>query len=166
MAYFTNARKTIQEELLQSNQVKRKKFRLKYAWSDTRPCMSQLNQFTKAKIHLKPILPLSPMRSVLNYHAPSKTNHGHVVMRCSAEQQQQGNCIMCQRYQVIYQYNLKRPAIPCSRLRKVYLLFHVREDVMAPFAFDPKGCHPGKVFEIQHNWILPAKARKFEMANT
>ena len=99
MAYFPTARRT--SSINQPQPPLHAQIPcIKYCWSDTRPCMAQLKQFTTTRVFLKPILPISPMRSLLTYEPPNTTNHGHEVLRCGGASH--ATCLMCDRYQPIY----------------------------------------------------------------
>ena len=129
MAYFPTARRTSAINQPQPS-LQAQVPTIKYCWSDTRPCMAQLKQFTTTKVFLKPILLLSPMRTLLTYHPPNTSHHGHEVLRCGAASP--ATCLLCDRYQTIYHANLKIPILPCSRMRQVYLLFHASENDSSP----------------------------------
>ena len=79
--------------------------------------MKQLLPLEKAPFHLRPKLPLAPMRSMITYSYPEHSlDHNYFI--CAKR------CNICASYNQLFHTKIAIPFTPCSHLRMVYLLHH------------------------------------------
>ena len=91
---------------------------ISYAFSDTRPTTQQLRPIAKQEFRLIPKIPLAPLKGLLAYNPPNRTN-GHNIYTCNDL-----HCVNCTNYTPKIKAKIAVPVTPCTRMRCLYILHH------------------------------------------